>query len=153
MSRKALLELQSKGRRLRFMKNSTAVKHWTNVLAATPQQIDSLENPADDRVCLLVGPPVEHWPGDDHMFPIEGLAWMQPDLVLPGELVGFSWLEFYQGKQDSRKGSKASTSTWRRRRRCKGKRSIASSSHEACEPTPIVPHALHEDEAYKTFER
>ena len=86
------------------------------------------------------------------MFPIDCLSWIQPDLVLPGELVDFSWLEFYQGKQDSRKGSKASSSTWRRRTRRKGKRSIASSSHEACESTPAVLHALHEDEAYKAFE-
>ena len=87
MSREELLQDQAAGRgpRLRFMKNERSVRHWSNVYAATPEQLTSLTNPSDVHVCLLVGQ-MDHCGPFAGMFPVGCLVWMAPDFSLPGEL-------------------------------------------------------------------
>ena len=97
MCREDLLKEQRGGMRLRFMNNERSVGHWSNVYAATPEQLTSLTNPNDVHVCVLVGP-IDHFGPMAGMFPVGCLVWMAPDLSLPGE-VSFSWLDFYPAEQ------------------------------------------------------
>ena len=126
MSREDLLDIELNGRRLRFMKNEKAVRHWSNVYAATPEQLNHLTDPNDERVCLLVGP-VGQSGNLAGMFPVDCLTWIALDVPLPGE-VNFSWLRFYQGDR-SRGEASSSTSRSHRAapRRCKGKHGKHSS--------------------------
>ena len=112
MSREQLLQTEAagKGPRFRFMKNEQAVRHWSKVYAATEEQLNLLEDPNDDRVCLLVGPVVQGGISAGQ-FPVDCLVWMEPGFSPPGE-VHFSWLAFYPGMRDD---GEASNSTWRRR--------------------------------------
>ena len=97
MCREDLLKIQGDGMRLRFMNNERSVGHWSNVYAATPEQLTSLTNPNDVHVCVLVGP-IDHFGPMAGMFPVGCVAWMAPDFFLPGE-VSFSWLDFYPAEQ------------------------------------------------------
>ena len=126
MSREDLLRKERDGLRLRFMKNEKAVRHWSIVYAATPEQANHLTDPNDERLCLLVGP-LEQSGGFTGKFPVNCLAWIVSDVLLPGE-VNFSWLRFYQGNRSS---SEASSSTSRSHRAAPRRRKGKHGKHSS----------------------
>ena len=90
MNREDLVNAEAeRGVRLRYMKNGAAAWHWSNLYAATEEQLSG----ASDHVCLLVGP-MEQRGGWRDKFPIGCLAWMSPHWSPPGE-VNICWLDFY----------------------------------------------------------
>ena len=115
LDREELREAEREGFRLRYMNNPAAVLHWSNVYAATPEQLNQPDVRLSGQSCLLVGPMEQHGPSRG-MFPVGCIAWIPSSLSLPGEVKNVSWLDFYPAVHpEVRPGVKTPGSQWRRR--------------------------------------